>query len=1061
LALYLLGSPRIELDDNEIHIGRRKALALLAYLAVEARRHRRDTLATLLWPQYSQRDARAELRRTLSVLNRTLGKEWFETDRESAGLRQAPSTGSGQRQPESTEHILWLDVNAFRQRLAACEAHGHPVQEACPDCLNLLTEAVELYRDDFLSGFTLPDAPAFDDWQRYQTQDLQDELASALERLAEGYGAAGAFEPAIAVARRRLELDPLREAAHRQLMRLYAQAGRRTAVLRQYETCVRVLDQELGVSPAAETTALYERLRAERAEPATRAVTLPPRHTLPRQTIPFVGRQSKHNLPQRLTSFIGREKEIVAITDLVTKHRLVMLTGVGGIGKTNLSLQVGQSAVETFPDGVWLVELAPVADPNLVPQVTATAMGLRESKNRAVADYLLDYLQEKQCLLILDNCEHLINGVARFVQTVLQRCANVQILASSREVLGVAGERPFLVPPLTLPKKGQQFILGEWKRYEAVRLFVERAQIVLPDFQVTADNAAALVHICQRLDGIPLALELAAARMKVLTPAQIADRLDDRFRLLTGGSRVALPRQQTLRALIDWSWELLSDAEQLLLQRLSVFVGGITLEAVETVCSGDGLESYECLDLLHELVNKSLLIAKREQGQETHYHLLETIRQYAQEKLAASGSTETFQQRHLTYFRQFAETAAPFLKGPDLLIWLYRLEESLDNIRVALDWAQKTDVGNGLRLIFALTEFCWVRGNIREMEARLGQLLAQTASVSPLVKANGIWLQGWFSGILDHHDKAIVLLEKSLNLYRELEDQAGVASALTELGHALHMCGEIEKGHVALQEAITLHRSLGDTVGTAWSLMSLGEFEMESDHHEQAWECFQESVSLFREAGNLSRFFVVLLRSGLVATEQGDFEVALSLIRESLSIVELLGIRGYLAYVLQDLGKLYFQLGDYPLAQTTFEKSLLIGKETESYSFSYDWTLVQLGYAHLRGGNLAQAKEIFSKSQQQFSKSGDLIGIICALEGLASLAVQQEQPETAVRLFAWADMTRHLNKTNRTQFEQTDVDRDMAHLLEMIDKEAYAAAYAAGQAMTMAQAIAHALGDED
>jgi len=347
LGLYLLGPPRVELDGQPVHIGRRKALALLAFLAVERRQHSRDALATMLWPEYDQREARADLRRTLSVLGRTLGQELLTANRETLGLRQA--------QPEGQGHTLWLDIDALRRRLAACEAHGHPSQQACPDCLALLSEAVALYRDDFLSGFTLPDSPAFDDWQRHQTQALRDALDSALERLADGHSAAGAIEPAISAARRRLELDPLREAAHRQLMRLYAQAGRRTAALRQYRECVRVLDQELGLPPAAETTALYERLRAERRVRDETAPTPAPLPSHPEPVLPAFLRDDETPLAVEQPVFVARERELAQLsrhldTALAGQGRVVFITGGPGRGKTALMAEFARHAMEAHPD---------------------------------------------------------------------------------------------------------------------------------------------------------------------------------------------------------------------------------------------------------------------------------------------------------------------------------------------------------------------------------------------------------------------------------------------------------------------------------------------------------------------------------------------------------------------------------------------------------------------------------------------------------------------------------------------------------------------------------------
>jgi predicted ATPase/class 3 adenylate cyclase len=343
------------------------------------------------------------------------------------------------------------------------------------------------------------------------------------------------------------------------------------------------------------------------------------------------------NLPAQLTSFVGREQAITDVTQLLTTSRLVTLTGPGGTGKTRLALQVAAGVLEAYSDGVWLIELAPLSDAALVPQAVATALGLREDASRPILATLTDFLSARNLLLIIDNCEHVVEACAQLAGALLRGCPNVHILASSRETLGIAGEAPFRVPSLATPDPRRLPPIEMLTQYEAVRLFVERAAAVLPGFRLTHDNASAIAQVCSRLDGIPLALELAAARVTVLRVEQIAARLDDRFRLLTGGSRTAVPRQQTLRALIDWSYDLLAEAERVMLQRSSVFVGGWTLEAAEAVCAGDGLDHDEVLDVLAQLVNKSLVVADREQGQETRYRLLETIRQYALERLVESG----------------------------------------------------------------------------------------------------------------------------------------------------------------------------------------------------------------------------------------------------------------------------------------------------------------------------------------------------------------------------------------------------------------------------------------
>ncbi len=421
-----------------------------------------------------------------------------------------------------------------------------------------------------------------------------------------------------------------------------------------------------------------------------------------------------NNLPIQLTSFIGREREIEAVRRLLSTTRLLTLTGSGGVGKTRLALQAAVDMLEAFADGVWLVELAPLSNPALVSHSVATVFSVREDKGRPLMNALQEYLRTKNLLLILDNCEHLLDACAQLVDTLLRTCPGLKIIASSREALGVAGETPFRVPSLSLPDPRQLPTIENLTQFDAVQLFIERAIAVKPDFQVTNANAPAVAQVCHRLDGIPLAIELAAARVKGLAVEQIAARLDDRFRLLTGGSRTALPRQQTLRTSIDWSYDLLSEKERVLLRRLSVFVGDWTLEAGEVVCIDNDSEASEVLDLLLRLVDKSLVVVEEQEG-EARYRLLETIRQYARDKLLESGEAEQVRARHLEFFLTFAEKARPALRGIEQLKLLNRQRSEYENLRTAIVWALgdsdikdtlrsngKTE--SGLRLVYALEQ---------------------------------------------------------------------------------------------------------------------------------------------------------------------------------------------------------------------------------------------------------------------------------------------------------------------------------------------------------------------
>src|SRR3990172_6834379 len=401
-----------------------------------------------------------------------------------------------------------------------------------------------------------------------------------------------------------------------------------------------------------------------------------------------------NNLPNQLTSFIGREKEIEDVKKLLHDAHMLTLTGPGGTGKTRLSIQAAGEVLDQYPNGVWFVELAPILDPLLVPRTTAIAIGLRDEPQRPVIDMLCDYLREKKMLIILDNCEHLVDACAQMTDRLLHVSSHTRIFASSREALGIAGEVTYQVPSLGLPDLGHLPSVESLSQYEAVKLFIDRATAAVSTFAVTNDNATALAQICHRLDGIPLAIELAAAKIRVLSLEQIAKRLDDRFRLLTGGSRTALERHQTLRAAIHWSYNLLSGQEKTLFRRLAVFVGGWTLEAAESVCddatSSGVVRSEDVLDLLEQLINKSLVITE-EMGHESRYRMLETMRQYAHEKLVDAGERETLRDRHLEYFLQFAESAAPHLIRPEQLEWLGQLDADYENLRLALQSPLRKD----------------------------------------------------------------------------------------------------------------------------------------------------------------------------------------------------------------------------------------------------------------------------------------------------------------------------------------------------------------------------------
>jgi len=617
-----------------------------------------------------------------------------------------------------------------------------------------------------------------------------------------------------------------------------------------------------------------------------------------------------NNLPVQLTSFIGREREMAEVKRLLGTTHLLTLTGTGGTGKTRLSLQVAADILETFSDGVWLVELATLSEPESLVETVAGVLGVREEPDRPLLNVMLNYLRAKNLLLILDNCEHLIAAVARLSDTLLRSCPNLRILASSREALGIAGETTWGVPSLSLPDLFRNTLTGAelietLSQYEAVRLFTDRATAVLPSFAITNENAPAVAQICWRLDGIPLAIELAAARVKVLTLDQISKRLDDSFRLLTGGSRTALPRQQTLRALIDWSYDLLSDAEKKLLRRLSVFVRGRTLEAVEEVCSGDGVESWEVLDLLTQLVDKSLVSREVESSGEARYYILESVWQYGQMRLEEAGETFALREKHLDYFLQFAEEAEKKLYGPEQVEWLEKLEFERLNLRAGLDWAEEAPDGaeRGLRLAGALSRFWEVRSQLNLARERYATLLSLPgAERRTLIRAKALSGAGRLAWCHDDNVPARKYFAEALDIYRESDNRHDLTLVTGYLGFVERSEGELETSRKYFTEASVLAQELNDQQLLAIVKSGLGSLAVDDNDLNLAHELKQESLRLYRSIGDLYIISLIAWSLSRVVTSLGNHAEARSLLEECVTINRQLGIKWVVPFILEGFG---------------------------------------------------------------------------------------------------------------------------------------------------------------
>jgi predicted ATPase/DNA-binding CsgD family transcriptional regulator len=637
---------------------------------------------------------------------------------------------------------------------------------------------------------------------------------------------------------------------------------------------------------------------------------------------------TRTNLPNTLSTFIGREGEIEKVKQLLSAHRLVTLTGAGGCGKTRLALRVASELLADYEDGVWLTEFAPIADIALVPQAVAFTLGLREQSGRTLIDILADHLSPRQALLVLDNCEHLVAACAQLAEALLQKCPDLRILATSREALGITGEIIWVVPPLSLPVQhpwtnpaSAQEALSQYGESESIQLFVTRAVANSPEFQLTAENAPWVAEICRDLDGNPLAIELAAARVRSLSVQQIAQKLDDRFHLLTGGSRTAPLRQQTLAAALDWSYALLSPSEQKVFQRLSVFASGATLDAAESMCAGEGVEVSEVLDLLSGLVDKSLVVVDKPGGSETRYGLLETIRQYARKKLLESGESKRIRNCHLDFFLKLAEEADPKLRGPDEIIWYERLEREHHNLRAALSLAlESQNADAGLRLASKLSFFLFVRGYLRESIGWLERSLAQSQGASATSKAEAL---RWLGGMLDHdgrndYDRSSLLLEESLILYRELEDGAGIAWVLNSLGINALNRGEYAKAKKLLEESLALRQELGDPWGIAQTLQNFVSLAMQQADYVNAKKYSEETLAWFQRARDQRGVARELSDLGIIARMEGEPTQATRLFTESLSKLWQLGDKGSSATALENLAPLIGEQGNPEKAARLF-----------------------------------------------------------------------------------------------------------------------------------------------
>jgi len=732
-----------------------------------------------------------------------------------------------------------------------------------------------------------------------------------------------------------------------------------------------------------------------------------------------------HNLPSQITSFIGRQNEIGEIKQLLAANRIVTLTGSGGAGKTRLALQVGVDCLGQFPHGVWLTELASITDFMLVPQTLLAIFNLREDSHRTPLEVLTAYLRPKNLLLIFDNCEHLIEVCAQISETLLRACPNLKILASSREALGIAGEVCYRVPSLTTPDLNHMPPFEKLLDVDSIRLFVERATSVKPDFELTKDNASFVAQSCSRLDGIPLAIELAAARVKVLSPEQIAARLDDRFHLLTGGSRTALPRQQTLRAMIDWSYSLLTEQEKTLFRRLAVFVGGWTLEAAELVCADvepDGILPHDILDLLTRLVDKSLVTTEDHMGM-IRYRRLETIRQYSREKFFETNEVESIRNWHLRFFVRFSEQADENLQSRDQLLWGNLMAAEQGNLRAALDWGLSRDPYSALRIAGASNLF-WTAGGFSAEGFRWTQKALELAEKVPVsedvtteaqLTARAKALRGLTRLYLSlgENVNAKRAAEASVDLYRQSHDRRGLAFALVILAYPLEFLGERVRAEAILQESNSIARAEGAAYLICRSLNILARVTIDLYHQlEMSKHYVEEAYHLARDEGLRYQEAQSLEILGFIATDTKDYAEARLYFLES-------------ARIYQEVGAAF---------NVILEKSNLAHLERQT-------------------GNYASALEYYRETILAFRDIGQTGAIAHQLECFAFIALAQDQKERALQLFAAASAIREKANIRMRPEEQVYYDQQLKRLHDKMDSPTLEWIWSKGHTLSMEHAI--------
>ncbi len=914
LNIWLFGPLRVEVHGQPLPALRsRRGLWLLALLTLRANRQvARTWLAGTLWPDSDDGQALDNLKRALTDLRKALG--------DSATLLQSP-----------TRHTLLFALPPENADVLAFDA---ALQNGTKEAL---VQATALYTGPLLED-------CYELWASPEQESRKEAFLNSVERLATLETAPGELPGKIELLRRALRIDPSRENLTRLLMESLIRSGEPVAAAETYRALRLLLLEEHNASPPAEITALYTSLHSRTAPkavspPRSETAVPPASDSRPARTV---------HLPRAVTELIGRQEEVRVIRERLENCCLLTLTGAGGIGKTRLAVEAARQSQSAYLDGVWFLDLAPLGDPTQLVQTAASCLGVHAEIGRSLSEVLTDYLRPRSLLLIFDNCEHLLDACADMTTQLLRDCPDIRILTTSRQSLGVMGEVTYAVPALETPPSAlthgktetDKGLLAVLMEYEAVRLFVERAQAVSATFRLTAQNAAAVIEICRHLDGIPLAIELAAGRVKALSVEDILKRLDNRFGLLTGGNRAAMPHHKTLRSMVDWSHDLLTDSEKVLLRRLSVFAGGWTLAGAEQVCSCEGtrrtgsgraqeIERDDILDLLTSLIDKSLVTVLTPEGR-TRYQMLETIRQYAAEKLEASGERESVRMRHAHFLTQIVAKTLSELKDGTEVELLARLEAEHDNLRAALHWSLLSDetAETALELCGAWGPFWTIQDNLSEgwqwCRAALDRTSETEAGALRVRVLNTACRLG--TRICDF-SLAHAFATESVALAKRIGDQSGASDALHGLGSVEWRQGRFPEALELLTESLALARAVGSALGMVHTLNTLAIISRDTGNHAKAKALYEESLQIAREYRNRRTIANCLNGLGSLLSMVGETQRAREVLEEGLLIQRSLNHRSGIMSCLYDLGMFESKMGHHTVAQQMLDEAPEIAYE--------------------------------------------------------------------------------------------------------------------------------------